>query len=155
MTSEQSQAPRVALLTLGCPKNEVDSRTMRGLLEARGYTVTEGVEEAHFILLNTCAFIEAAVEESLDTIFELAALPHVQSGECKLVVAGCLPSRFGADLTAELPEVAAFVPVAEESSIVEVLDGLVQAGQGLVWNGGRGWNRGTGVVFQFDQGQIG
>jgi ribosomal protein S12 methylthiotransferase len=100
---------------------------MRNQLEAQGFMVGEGAEaaaDADFILLNTCAFIEAAIEESLDTILELAELKRVKSGEAKLVVVGCLSSRFGADLEVELPEVAAFVPLVDEAKVGALLKSL-------------------------------
>jgi len=97
---------------------------MRDQLEAQGFYLCEDIDDAHFILINTCAFIEAAIEESLDTILELAENPRIQSGEAKLVVIGCLPSRFGEDLTLELPEVTAFVPLSQESEIAAILKEL-------------------------------
>jgi ribosomal protein S12 methylthiotransferase len=105
---------------------------MRARLEGQGFPVVARPEDADFIVLNTCAFIEAAVEESLDTFFELAALKRVQNGEASLLVAGCLPSRFGEELARELPEARAFVPVAEEAAVAEVLMSLLEqdAGEG-------------------------
>jgi len=114
----------VAILTLGCAKNEVDSRSMHGRLEQAGFRVIEHTEQADYVILNTCAFIEAATEESLDTILELCALEQIKSGCARLIVAGCLPSRYREELAIELPEVAAFVPVAQEEEIVHVLKAL-------------------------------
>lgn len=125
MNQELPKARRIALLTLGCAKNEADSRAMQQRLEAQGLVVGDDPAEASLILLNTCAFIEAAIEESLETILELAALDEVKSGATKLVVAGCLPSRFGDELMPELPEVAAFVPVADEMRVVKTIKELL------------------------------
>lgn len=126
MTGSPTGAPTVALVTLGCAKNDADSRAMSALLAEQGFVACEDPTSADFIVLNTCAFIEAAIEESLDTILELAALDRVRSGESRLLVAGCLPSRFGSELSDELPEVAAFVPVAEEAGLVEALNRLIE-----------------------------
>ncbi|MDR1359221.1 MAG: 30S ribosomal protein S12 methylthiotransferase RimO [Coriobacteriales bacterium] len=130
MTDLRPEPFRVALVTLGCAKNEADSRAMCTRLEQQGFYVGARPDAADFILLNTCAFIEAAVEESLDTVFELAALERVQSGETRLLIAGCLPSRFGEELARELPEAAAFVPVAEEAGVAEALLRLLEQDAG-------------------------
>ncbi len=102
---------------------------MQKQLHARGFALCSNPEEADFVLLNTCAFIEAAVEESLDTLMELAALERVKEGKARLLVTGCLPSRYGEKLSGELPEVTAFVPVDGEANIAEVLAGLVKQEQ--------------------------
>lgn len=116
----------VALLTLGCAKNEADSREMKQLLEEQAFIVTEDPAQVDFILLNTCAFIEAAVEESLDAVLELASLDNVREGKTRIVVAGCLPSRFGEDLREELPEVDTFVPVDREKGVAQTLRELIE-----------------------------
>ena len=121
-----SEVCSVAFITLGCAKNEVDSRLMSSHLEEQGFVVREDLEEADFIILNTCAFIEAAIEESLDTILELAALERVMSGETRLLVVGCLPSRFGEQLEDELPEVSSFIPVSKEDDLALIITQLLE-----------------------------
>lgn len=119
---------QVAFVTLGCAKNEVDTARMKRQLRQAGYVVGEDPEQAQCVVVNTCSFIQDATEESLDTIFELAELPAVQSNGAKIVVAGCMPARYGADLQEELTEAQAFVPCSKEDDIVEVVSALIGAG---------------------------
>ena len=114
----------VAFLTMGCAKNEVDSANMRVRLLQAGYAIAEDLENANAVVVNTCSFIQAATEESIDAILEVAALDTVSSGQAKLIVAGCMPARYGADLEEELSEASQFVPCADESSIVSIMDEL-------------------------------
>jgi len=95
-------AERYWLETLGCPKNQVDSDKLAGTLRRDGYEPAPSPDEAQLVVVNTCAFIEAARQESIDTILELAAVRHP---EARLVVTGCLAERHGAQLAAALPEV--------------------------------------------------
>ncbi len=90
------------LETLGCPKNQVDSDKLVGTLVADGYRAADSPEEADLVVVNTCAFIEAARQESIDTILELA---DTRGAGSRLVVTGCLAERYGAELTDALPEV--------------------------------------------------
>ena len=117
-------APRVAIVTLGCAKNEVDSQEMAVKLARAGYVLADAVDEADAIIINTCSFIQAATEESLDTFFEIAGIDRVAAGEAKIVMAGCMPARYGAELEAELTEARAFVPCSREDDIVDVVAGL-------------------------------
>ncbi|MBW2043018.1 MAG: 30S ribosomal protein S12 methylthiotransferase RimO [Deltaproteobacteria bacterium] len=99
---------RLHLISLGCPKNRVDSEIMLGRLADGGVHITPDPAEADVIVVNTCSFIESAVEESIDTILEAARFK--ENGRCRrLVVAGCLPQRFREDLARSLPEVDAFL----------------------------------------------
>ncbi|MDO4532632.1 MAG: 30S ribosomal protein S12 methylthiotransferase RimO [Coriobacteriia bacterium] len=125
MANANTTAPSIAIVTLGCAKNEVDSQEMAVKLARAGYAVTRDPEEADVIILNTCSFIQVATEESIDTFFELAGLERVVGGESKIVLAGCMPSRYGADLEAELSEASAFVPCSREDDIVEVVADLL------------------------------
>jgi ribosomal protein S12 methylthiotransferase len=90
------------LETLGCPKNQVDSDKLVGTLVADGYQAADGPEDADLVVVNTCAFIEAARQESIDTILELDGSRRTGS---KLVVTGCLAERYGSELSESLPEV--------------------------------------------------
>ena len=102
------QNPSLYLLSLGCPKNRVDSEIMLGSLLDEGYRIVEQPEEAEVILINSCAFIGEAKQESIDAILEHAQLK--ETGKCKaLVVAGCLTQRYADVLQAEMPEVDYFV----------------------------------------------
>lgn len=115
---------RVRIVTLGCPKNEVDSEKMAALVALTGAELTADEDAADVTILNTCAFIREAAEEAIEHTLDLA-LRWKPAGEGrKLVVAGCLPSRYGRDLVAELPEVDAFIPVAEEHELLKYLFAL-------------------------------
>jgi ribosomal protein S12 methylthiotransferase len=93
---------KVAVVTLGCPKNQVDSEIMAGLL-AQNYTLIDAPEMADIIVVNTCTFIQPAKEESIETIFEMAR--YKESANCKtLIAAGCLAQRYGTELMEEIPE---------------------------------------------------
>ena len=107
---EGASAPRVSLVTMGCAKNEVDSAAMARALAEAGYQVDAPADKADVIIVNTCSFIQSATEESLEAIFEAASLPLVAAGRASVVVAGCMPARYGDDLEGELTEAAAFVP---------------------------------------------
>jgi len=112
---------KVYLESLGCPKNLVDSEVIAGYLKESGYTFTTCKEKADIIIVNTCAFIKDATQEAIDTIFELAELKKV--GLCKkLVIAGCLPQRYGEQLIHELKEVDLFIGVGEFPRIGELLE---------------------------------
>lgn len=95
-------ASRYYLETLGCPKNQVDSEKLAGVLAADGYLETSSVAEADLVVVNTCAFVEAARQESIDTILRLA---DERCQGARLVVTGCLAERYGRELAAALPEV--------------------------------------------------
>lgn len=127
---------RVSIITLGCAKNEVDTAHMTARLIDAGYQVIDWNEsQVHgeqdpaivldAIIVNTCSFLQAAIEESLEVIFDIAELPSVTQGRTKLVIAGCIPSRFGADLEDELQEAHLFVPCKAECDIVEKIDELL------------------------------
>ncbi|WP_165054981.1 MULTISPECIES: 30S ribosomal protein S12 methylthiotransferase RimO [unclassified Adlercreutzia] len=125
---------RVAFVTMGCAKNEVDTAAMEKRLLTAGYAVTPDVEDADVIVVNTCSFIQSATEESLEAVFEAARLPRVAAGSAHVVVAGCMPARYGADLEEELTEAAAFVPCSREDDIVAVVGrclGVAEAGAGV------------------------
>lgn len=115
----------VSFVTMGCAKNEVDSEHMAARLVEAGYEVVDDPESADVVVVNTCTFIQAATEESIDAILEVAGYDSISSGEAHLVVAGCMPARYGDDLADELTEASSFVPCSEESSIVSVVDGLL------------------------------
>lgn len=126
-TAGASERTRVCFITMGCAKNEVDTARMEESVLASGYDVVEEPREADAIIINTCSFIQEATEESLDAIFEAASLPSVEAGRAKIIVAGCMPARYGDDLAEELTEASAFVACSKEDSIVEVLDCVVDA----------------------------
>lgn len=111
---------RIWIESLGCAKNQVDSEVMLGLLSSDGFVLAESADEAEVIIVNTCGFIEAAVEESIDAILEAAAPKSTGSQESRLIVAGCLYQRYGAALHEQMPEVDAFVGCGELQHIGEI-----------------------------------
>src|SRR5690348_17718618 len=95
---------KVHLTTLGCPKNQVDSELMLGRLAAAGHPIVERAEDAECVIVNTCAFIDRAREESVNTILELAKLK--ETGACRaLIVTGCLTQRYGLEIKREMLEI--------------------------------------------------
>lgn len=122
-----SVAPSVCFVTLGCAKNEVDSAEMIKKVQAAGFSIVDDAAAADAVVVNTCSFIQAATEESIDVIFEICGLENFSSGSAKLIVAGCMPARYGEDLKDELQEAQAFVPCSREDDIVEVLCGVLGA----------------------------
>lgn len=108
------------MMTLGCPKNRVDSEVMLGTLQRSGYRLVQEPDAAEVIVVNTCAFLKAAEQESVDSILELAE--HKRTGQCKtLVVAGCLVQRHQEGLAKELPEVDHFVGTGAYVQIADLL----------------------------------
>lgn len=116
---DAASTARVALITLGCAKNLVDSEIMAGLLAHGGFTMTGDARAADVAVVNTCAFIGPSQKESIDRILELAALKR--EGSLRgLVVAGCMAQRYQADLLREIPEVDAVVGTGQVDAIVRV-----------------------------------
>ncbi len=110
--------PTVGFISLGCPKNLVDSEVMMGLLDRAGARLTSHPEEAEILIVNTCSFIDTAKQESVDTILEMAR--HKTSGSAKkLIVAGCLVERYGDEIRKSIPEVDAIVGTGELEAILE------------------------------------
>ena len=125
MGTASSTGKGVAIITMGCAKNEVDSAHMAARLKAGGYDVTDDPGDASIVIVNTCSFIQSATEESIDAILDAAGLENVREGRARLVVAGCMPARYGDELVAEIPEASRFVPCSEEDDIVAIADGLL------------------------------
>ncbi|HTK37787.1 MAG TPA: 30S ribosomal protein S12 methylthiotransferase RimO [Pyrinomonadaceae bacterium] len=112
---------KVGFVSLGCPKNLVDSEVMMGQLAEAGYEITNNAAEAETVVVNTCGFIESAKQESIDAILEATRLKG--EGKAKrVVVAGCLVERYRDDLMRELPEVDAFIGTSQINDILKVAD---------------------------------
>ena len=110
----------VCLVSLGCPKNLVDSEVILGLLSKAGHPLTTDPEKGEIIIVNTCSFIKDATQEAIETILKLT--PYKREGRCRLlVVAGCLPQRYGRILEKELPEVDLFVGTGTFQKIPDLL----------------------------------
>ncbi len=118
----ETAKPKVGFVSLGCPKNLVDSEVMMGLLQRQGYEITADAEAAEVLVVNTCAFIESAQRESVDTILELAE--RKKHGQAKrLIVAGCMVERFREEMGRELPEVDALIGTNELQQIGAAVSG--------------------------------
>ena len=112
---------KVGFISLGCPKNLVDSEVMMGQLKHHGYQITSDAADADTVVVNTCGFIDSAKRESIDTILEAAQLKT--NGQAKrLIVAGCLVERYRDELKAEIPEVDAFIGTNQINDILAVCD---------------------------------
>jgi len=115
-----SENKNLYMMTLGCPKNRVDSEVMLGTLKQRGYSLVQDPAAADVIVVNTCAFIGPAKQESVDSILEMAELK--KTGVCNtLVVTGCLSQRYGAELSKEMPEVDHFLGTSAYAQIGDLL----------------------------------
>lgn len=126
MTDSAQPSSVVSFITLGCAKNEVDTDRMRSLVEASGlFTCTEEPDEADVVVVNTCSFLVTAVEEGIEEVLNLVGSRLCGGCNRPVVMCGCIPSRYGADVESEMPEVAAFVPVKDEDRIVEVLQSVL------------------------------
>lgn len=123
-------ATKVAFVTLGCPKNQVDSEVMLGHLHRAGFSTTPRLEDAEVAVVNTCAFLEAAVAEGIDTILGVAELK--KAGLKGLIVAGCMPQRYSGELLKEIPEIDAVIGTGEVDRIAEVARAVLESRGGDV-----------------------
>ncbi len=118
-----------SLISLGCAKNLVDSETMAKQLLDAGYGMTEEAAEAELIVVNTCGFLESAVQEAIETILEAAE--HKRSGKCRmLVAAGCMVQRYGKKLLEEIPEVDIFLGTSHYHALKAALEARLAETQG-------------------------
>ena len=120
---------KIGMVSLGCPKNLVDSEVMLGLAQKEGHHLTRDAADADVLVVNTCAFIDKAKQESIDTILEMAE--HKKTGKCRqLVVTGCMAERYRDELRAQIPEIDAILGTGEVPMIVEALQGSGIGDQG-------------------------
>ncbi len=113
---------KIGFISLGCPKNLVDTEVMLGLLQKEGHTITADKSEAEIIVVNTCSFIENSKKESIETILETAALK--KSGKCKrLIVAGCMAERYPKEIQSDLAEVDAILGTNQLEQIARAVSG--------------------------------
>src|SRR6202521_2743577 len=118
---------KIGLVSLGCPKNLVDSEVMLGLAREAGHELTEDPDDADVLVVNTCAFIDKAKQESVDTILEMAE--RKKDGSCRrLIVTGCLAERYREELRDEIPEIDAVLGTGEVPQIVDALAGGPRSG---------------------------
>src|SRR6202171_5543487 len=118
---------KIGLISLGCPKNLVDSEVMLGLARDAGHELTQDAAAADVLVVNTCAFIDSAKQESVDSILEMAQ--RKKDGACRrLIVTGCLAERYRDELRAEIPEIDAVLGTGEVPRIVEAIAGTPRSG---------------------------
>jgi ribosomal protein S12 methylthiotransferase len=118
---------KIGLISLGCPKNLVDSEVMLGLARDAGHEITRDAAAAEVLIVNTCAFIDSAKQESVDAILEMAQ--RKKDGACRrLIVTGCLAGRYRDELRAEIPEIDAVLGTGEVPLIVEAIAGAPRSG---------------------------
>ena len=111
---------KVSMVSLGCPKNQVDAEMMLYLLKNGGFELSSEEAEADVIIINTCGFIEEAKKEAIENILEAAE--YKKSGKCKaLIVTGCLAERYKDDITEEIPEVDVCVGIGKNGEIVDIV----------------------------------
>src|SRR5499433_296225 len=110
---------RIYFVSLGCPKNQVDTELMLGQVQAAGHALVHAPEDADVIVVNTCAFIDAAKEESVDTILEMAQ--YKETGAKKLVVTGCLAQRYADELAKDIPEIDHILGSSDFQSISKAI----------------------------------
>jgi len=122
--------PKLAVISLGCAKNLVDTEIILAQLVAANWELTDDFSEAELILVNTCGFIETAKQESINRILEMAEYKEPQNGVCqKLVVAGCLVQRYAQELATELTEVDYWIGLGEIGQITEIINYEARVGQ--------------------------
>jgi ribosomal protein S12 methylthiotransferase len=119
---------KVGFVSLGCPKNLVDSEVMMGTLAGAGYEITNNADEADTVVVNTCGFIESAKQESIDAILEATQLKSAGKAS-RVIVAGCLVERYRDELIKELPEVDAFIGTSQVGEILKAADDTFDAGK--------------------------
>lgn len=119
---------KVALVALGCPKNDVDSEIMMGLLQDRGYEAVPNTALADVVIVNTCAFIKGAQEEAVKAILEAAGVKAGSSGK-RLVVTGCMAERYKAEILERMPEVDAVIGTGSIGDTADIVDGIMEGSE--------------------------
>src|SRR3984885_8208972 len=120
--------PKVGFVSLGCPKNLVDSEVMMGILARAGYELTPRAGEADVLVVNTCSFIEPAQQESVQSILEMAEYKKFGRAQ-KLIVAGCMVERYRNEIREQIPEVDAVIGTGEIEQILSVCEGDLRAAE--------------------------
>lgn len=115
---------KISMISLGCPKNQVDAERMLAQLDAAGYEITDPYEGVHAVIINTCGFIDAAKEEAIENILEMAQLKE-EGTVGKIIVTGCLAQRHKKEIIDEIPEVDAVVGIGANGSIADILGSLL------------------------------
>src|SRR5436305_11272004 len=126
-TTHSPRKPKIGMISLGCAKNLVDAEIMLGSVLQRGMEITSRAEDADVLVINTCAFIDSAKEESIEAILEA----HQQRGlnkrpDQKLIVSGCMSQRFARELRNDLPEVDAFIGLDEVKELGQIVERILR-----------------------------
>ena len=117
---------KIGFVSLGCPKNLVDGEVMLGMAQQAGHEITADAKDADVLVVNTCAFIDRAKQESIDAILEMAELK--KTGACKrLIVTGCLAERYRDELRTEIPEIDALLGTGELPGIVDAVSPIADS----------------------------
>lgn len=123
----------VSIVTLGCSKNEIDSDLMANILRKYNYQITKDLSEAEIIIVNTCGFIDAAKEESIDTMWEITK--YKSQGSCKiLILAGCLAERYPRELLEEVEQIDGIIGTGNINNIFEFIE-EIKNGKRLILTG--------------------
>jgi ribosomal protein S12 methylthiotransferase len=130
-TTPTTDEIRVNLISLGCPKNLVDSEMILGGVGEEGLVITQSAEDSDVIVVNTCGFIDSAKEESINTILEACEIKRASSTPKRVVVAGCLAQRYGSDIRRDIPEVDAIIGLGEYEDIGSALRQIVEERRGV------------------------
>lgn len=124
---------KVAIITLGCPKNTIDSEFILNKLESHNYEITDNINEANIIIINTCAFIEDAKKESIDVIWEMTKYKNY--GKCEiLIIVGCLAERYGKELMEEIEEVDGILGTGDIEKVLDLIENI-RNGQRSIFRG--------------------
>ncbi len=122
----------ISIVTLGCSKNEIDSEIMTGILKKHNYRITNSLDEADIIVINTCGFIDAAKEESIETIWEM--IRYKEEGKCKyIILAGCLAERYYKELLEEIDQVDGIIGTGNIKDIVNLINRLENGEKSIVY----------------------
>src|SRR6266705_5101821 len=128
-STDFSRKPKVGIISLGCAKNLVDAEIMLGSVLQHGMEITSRTDDADVLVINTCAFIDSAKEESIEAILEAHQRRELNKGpNQKLIVSGCMSQRFSRELRQSLPEVDAFVGLDQVSELGEIVQRVVTGG---------------------------
>lgn len=123
---------KISIITLGCPKNEIDSELMVGILKNQNYRITNALDKADIILINTCGFIDSAKEESIETILEMAKYKEYN---CKyLILAGCLAERYSKELMEEIDEIDGIIGTGNIKDVVNIIERLKRGERKVILN---------------------
>src|SRR5215475_572690 len=125
-TTVAPKKPKIGMISLGCAKNLVDAEVMLGSVLQRGMQITSRAEDADVLVINTCAFIDSAKEESIEAILDAHQQRGLnkRSGQ-KLIVSGCMSQRFAHELQEEMPEVDAFIGLDQVAQLGEIIEKIV------------------------------